>query len=180
MPGKSYRALPDMTLPYMTLPVNTPLLPEEIRKHRKRLGLTQAALAKRVGVTRQTAINWEKPGARPPGEDATPKLKKLFGLMPGDEETAKARSALLKAASERTNENLVKLSEVSGYAKAVLSMLRSVTAEQEKVVASLGPWVDLESESEAAPGLPANMQQAIETTKRVAGKQSGRRASGDR
>lgn len=50
-------------------------------------------------------------------------------------------TGVLASASERTSENLLRLSEISGYAKAVLSMLRSVTAEQARVVESLEPWV---------------------------------------
>lgn len=48
---------------------------------------------------------------------------------------------VLRAALAKTEANLVRLSEISGYAKGVLEMMRAVTAGQEQVVASLAPWV---------------------------------------
>jgi len=43
------------------------ITPDEIRAVRKRAGLTQAALAQRVAVTRDTVASWEIGRSRPLG-----------------------------------------------------------------------------------------------------------------
>lgn len=48
-----------------------------IRTERKRLSMTQAELAKAVGVTKQTVCDWEK-GRASPMKSRIPRLASLF------------------------------------------------------------------------------------------------------
>ena len=45
---------------------------------------------------------------------------------------------------ERTGANLVRLAEIRGYARSVLSMMRAVAEEQQRVVDALEPYAAAE------------------------------------
>lgn len=65
-----------------------------------------------------------------------------FGLEAAEADPA----AVVARAAQQTRRNLVRLSEISGYAKRVLEEMRSVTASQERVVEQLAPYVLIEEE----------------------------------
>lgn len=56
---------------------------EQIARLRKRAGLTQAALAKKLGVTRLTVSRWET-GARRLTADTLERIAEALGCRPGD------------------------------------------------------------------------------------------------
>ena len=58
-------------------------LGKRIVSHRKRLGLTQDALAERLGVTAQAVSKWEN-GTADPSTSNLLKLAKLYGISPED------------------------------------------------------------------------------------------------
>src|SRR4051812_45328820 len=55
------------------------MLSQRIKELRKSKGLNQADLAEKIGVTRQTIINWEK-GVTGPDEKELSKLLKHFNI----------------------------------------------------------------------------------------------------
>ena len=54
---------------------------KRIAEHRKRLGLTQDALAEKLGVTAQAVSKWEN-GTADPSTSNLLKLAKLYGITP--------------------------------------------------------------------------------------------------
>lgn len=56
---------------------------EQIRRFRRRLELSQAQLAQKLGVSRVTVADWER-GAAEPHDQNLKKLAALFGVTPGD------------------------------------------------------------------------------------------------
>lgn len=78
-----------------------------------------------------------------------------FGLEPARPDPA----TVISQAAQQTRRNLVRLSEISGYAKRVLEEMRSVTASQERVVEQLAPYVLLE---EKFYGDPVEIEEAAE------------------
>lgn len=56
---------------------------ELIRRHRVERGLTQAALAKKVGVSVRTVQKWET-GAQRPKNSNLLRLARILGLDPAD------------------------------------------------------------------------------------------------
>lgn len=84
-----------------------------------------------------------------------------FGLEPARPDPA----TVISRAAQETRRNLVRLSEISGYAKRVLEEMRSVTASQERVVEQLAPYVLLEEE---VYGDPEEIAEAAEGIRRHA------------
>lgn len=70
-------------------------------------------------------------------------------------------ATVISRAAQQTRRNLVRLSEISGYAKRVLEEMRSVTASQERVVEQLAPYVMLEEEVYGDPGELADTAEDI-------------------
>lgn len=58
-------------------------MPLYLKPHREEQEVTQALLARRVGVSVGTVRRWES-GARTPGADDIEKLARALGLHPGD------------------------------------------------------------------------------------------------
>jgi transcriptional regulator with XRE-family HTH domain len=58
-------------------------MPLYLKPHREALEVTQAVLARRVGVAIGTVRRWES-GARTPGADDIESLARALGLHPGD------------------------------------------------------------------------------------------------
>lgn len=84
-------------------------------------------------------------------------------------------TAVMVEAARQTRRNLVRLSEISGYAKRVLEEMRSVTASQERVVDQLAPYVLLEEE---IYGDPIELADAVEDIKRDAEAKQHRQEKG--
>ncbi len=99
---------------------------------------SQSRVAERVGVSTASITRW-KQGVRPEGKSVELLLKWAQALPapapPPD---------VLDTAIDRTHANLKRLAEIRGYAQAVLSMLHTVAAEQQKVVDFLDPWANEE------------------------------------
>jgi transcriptional regulator with XRE-family HTH domain len=121
---------------------------------------SQARLAKRVKVSPATITRW-KGGVCPEGESR----EKLLAWAEGQGPTTAPAEQIIADAARQTRRNLVRLSEISGYAKRVLEEMRSVTASQERVVDQLAPYVLLEEE---VYGDPVELADTIEDITRDA------------
>lgn len=102
---------------------------------------SQNRVADRIGVQRSALSRW-KQGESPQGELREKLLAWAESLpsrpaMPAEEET-------IALAMERTGANLVRLAEIRGYARSVLSMMRAVAEEQQRVVDALEPYAAAE------------------------------------
>ena len=64
-------------------PAEAALMPLYLKPHRAEQEVTQAVLARRVGVTVGTVRRWES-GARTPGADDIEKIARALSLHPGD------------------------------------------------------------------------------------------------
>lgn len=106
-------------------------------------------VAKEAEIPYSTAAGWKR-GALPEGKTRTALLRwaesRAHYAVP-----VPTPVAVLETAMAQTQANLVRLSEISGYAKAVLEMMRAVTEGQAKVVASLAPWVEAEEQVRGEP-----------------------------
>ena len=123
---------------------------------------SQARMAARIGVSPATVTRW-KSGVTPEGES----VEKLLAWAERLELAPPPPSAedVIARAARQTRRNLVRLSEISGYAKRVLEEMRSVTASQERVVDQLAPYVLIEEE---VYGDPVELEDAVEDIKRDA------------
>lgn len=101
-------------------------------------GSSQAIIADQIEVSPSTLTLW-KSGTVPTGKSR----QKLIAWA----KKVTSVPDVLAVAAERTGQNLVRLSTISGYAQAVLDMMRSVTEQQAQVVESLAPWVDHEADA---------------------------------
>lgn len=100
-------------------------------------------VAKLVPVPHSTASAWV--------DGKLPEGKNREALIAWAKQQASDPSPeVVTAAIQRTTENLSKLAEIRGQARAVLGMLQAVTTEQQKVVDSLEPWSLAESQLIAA------------------------------
>lgn len=134
---------------------------------------SQAQVAREIGVTPATITAW-KSGNAPTGKTRQRLLEWAERL-----ESAAADLDAATKALEATGRNVAKLAEIRGYAAAVLSMLRSVTAEQEKVVDSLAPYVEAEGRFLAAQVPESELAQIAESVKRSAAQATpGRKKKG--
>ena len=102
---------------------------------------SQNRVADRIGVQRSALSRW-KQGESPQGELREKLLAWAESLpsrpaMPAEEES-------IALAMERTGANLVRLAEIRGYARSVLSMMRAVAEEQQRVVDALEPYAAAE------------------------------------
>lgn len=98
-------------------------------------------VAKSVPVGHTTAAGW-RDGVVPEGKNRE-LLIEWAEKLPGGADSAVLASAT--AAARATASNVRKLAEIRGQARAVLSMLNAVAAEQQKVVDSLEPYADAEA-----------------------------------
>lgn len=102
---------------------------------------SQARVARLIGVPRDALTRW-KSGGSPTGKSKEKLLAWAESLasrpaMPAEEES-------IALAMERTGANLVRLAEIRGYARSVLSMMRAVAEEQQRVVDALEPYAAAE------------------------------------
>jgi hypothetical protein len=104
-------------------------------------GSSLRRVAREARVSHSTAIRWTD-GVLPEGENREKVIAWAVAY--------RSPELVLRRAFEATGHNVARLSEIRGYAAAVLSMLRSVTADQEKVVDSLTPYVEAEGRVLAA------------------------------
>jgi hypothetical protein len=98
-------------------------------------------VAEKINVPRSALTRW-KQGGVPLGEAREKLLAWAESLpprpaMPAEDET-------IALAMEQTGANLVRLAEIRGYARSVLSMMRAVTDEQQRVVDALEPYAAAE------------------------------------
>lgn len=56
---------------------------EALKKYREDKSLTQAALAKQIGVSTETIHRWEV-GSRKPGKDVLPVISEKTGIAPAE------------------------------------------------------------------------------------------------
>jgi transcriptional regulator with XRE-family HTH domain len=128
--------------------------------------MTQAELADAVGVSGATMSRWLD--AKTPPSKGLSKLvawaERYTQLVEAPTPPLPAEEVIARAAKQ-TRRNLVRLSEISGYAKRVLEEMRSVTASQERVVDQLAPYVLLEEE---VYGDPVELADTIEDITRDA------------
>lgn len=119
---------------------------------------SQAMVAEAIGVSPATITRW-KDGHRPLGKGIAKLLSWAEALPPGP-----PPPDVMIAAIQRTAENLMKLGEIRGQARGVLTMLQAVTAEQQRVVDSLEPWSMAEAQLLAAqPVVEAAMRDVMES-----------------
>ena len=102
---------------------------------------SQNRVADRMGVQRSALSRW-KQGESPQGELREKLLAWAESLPPRPAMPAEEESIAL--AMERTGANLVRLAEIRGYARSVLSMMRAVAEEQQRVVDALEPYAAAE------------------------------------
>jgi transcriptional regulator with XRE-family HTH domain len=148
-----------------------------LKRLREGAELEQKDVADILGVSRVTVSRWEN-AERAPSKSVVRELVMLYiskGATPDPAEAAAAeieiprRTAdrpagtsayatpetikvpqdILRSAMEQTEAHLLRLSEISGYAKHVLEMMQHVTAGQARVVESLAPWVRHEEKAYA-------------------------------
>lgn len=134
----------------------------------------QNQVAADLGVSNGTVSKWRNSAMRPEGAVKG----RVFAFAESVLGTRTPLDAATKAL-EATGRNVAKLAEIRGYAAAVLSMLRSVTAEQEKVVDSLAPYVEAEGRFLAAQVPESELAQIAESVKRSAAQATpGRKKKG--
>lgn len=129
-----------------------PLIRERTAEALARLG-TPAAVAEAYGLPEE-AVRRVAKGKGLRGENYRAFVKAL-----GLDQTEAEPAAVIARAAQQTRRNLVRLSEISGYAKRVLEEMRSVTASQERVVEQLAPYVLLE---ETVYGDPAEIGEMLD------------------
>jgi|GEM_PF-7000303 len=95
---------------------------------------SQEIVSEAVGVAPSVFSKW-KTGTRPTGKNR----QKL--LEWAESQPVPPVVDVLVTDEQRASNNIVRLSEISGYAKHVLAMMRAVTEQQAEVVQSLAPWV---------------------------------------
>lgn len=134
-------------------------------------------VARRLDVANSTVSKW-KGGKRPEGDVRVRVLalaEEILARQAVARPPAPSAEQVLTEAARQTRRNLVRLSEISGYAKRVLEEMRSVTASQERVVDQLAPYVLIEEE---IYGDPVELADAAEDIMRdAAAKQAERQAS---
>jgi transcriptional regulator with XRE-family HTH domain len=173
---------------------------------REEAGLEQKDVAELMDVSRVTVSRWET-GATEVKRSAVRELVMLYmskGATPDPAEAAAAeieiprRTAdrpagtsayatpetikipqdILRSAMEQTEAHLLRLSEISGYAKHVLEMMQHVTAGQARVVESLAPWVRHEEKAYAVD--PQMLEDATADVMRDAARVSAEQAASPR
>lgn len=119
-------------------------------------------VAKEVGVGHTTAAGW-KGGTVPEGENR----EKILAWAESVSAAVPPTPEVLQRAHESTRRNLVRLSEISGYAKSVLQMMEAVTEAQREVVRGLAPWV-VEEEASYSSELRDAQRDVMRDAARVA------------
>lgn len=130
---------------------------------------SQAAVAEDMGVHKSAVSRW-KAGDVPKGklktalmEWAEKKAAAYDTARPAPLQTRDGAPVgvgqIVRDAKAQTDANLVRLSEISGYAKAVLTMMQAVTDAQARVVASLEPYVVAEEQLDIEPLAPEILAQ---------------------
>ncbi len=125
--------------------------------------------AKDADVSYSTAAGW-KGGAEPKGATrlallkwAEKKAAAYDRARPAPLQTRDGAPVgvgqIVRDAKAQTDANLIRLSEISGYAKAVLTMMQAVTDAQARVVASLEPYVVAEEQLDIEPLAPEILAQ---------------------
>ena len=105
---------------------------------------SQERVAASIGVAGSTVSRWRAGSDQPKGKGREKLLAWAEALPP--EPSAPSMADVLALAKLRTEENVVRLGEISGYAKAVLSAMIHAAQQQQAVVKSLAPWVDAEAD----------------------------------
>ena len=120
---------------------------------------SRALVAEAIGVDPSVVSRWIAGESRPTGKTRLRLIRWAEELPP-----PVPPPDVLEQALQRTGDSLVRLAEITGYAKAVLSMLRGVADEQARVVQSLEPWSALESGLQTASGSArATLHRAAQT-----------------
>ena len=104
---------------------------------------SQARVAKRIGVYPSALSRW-KQGDVPEGEQRE-KLFTWAEALPPEPVPASLDDVIARARLQ-TEANVIKLGEISGIARTVLTMMEAVTNQQRLVVNSLAPWVEAEDD----------------------------------
>lgn len=173
---------------------------------REEAGLEQKDVAELMDVSRVTVSRWET-GATEVKRSAVRELVMLYMSKGATPDTAEAAAAeieiprrtadrpagtsayatpetikvpqdILRSAMEQTEAHLLRLSEISGYAKHVLEMMQHVTAGQARVVESLAPWVRHEEKAYAVD--PQMLEDAAGDVMRDAARVSAEQAASPR
>jgi transcriptional regulator with XRE-family HTH domain len=112
-------------------------------------GRTARELGKEIGMDYSTITRWIKGEREPTGkglrrllEWAAKEAAKPFPLAA--EQPISAEEAI-ELAHRQTAHNLVRLSQIQGYARSVLDMMQAITEQQRAVVDGLSPWLDVEA-----------------------------------
>jgi len=136
---------------------------------RKTRGENQQAFAAALVVNRVTVSEWERGAAEvsPLSAGALDTLERETHRPPSS-----PLADTIARARLQTEANVIQLGEISGIARAVLTMLEAVTDQQRLVVNSLSPWVHDEEDmrqtiaasreglGEATPAVPAGARPA--------------------
>lgn len=127
---------------------------------------SQTAIAADIGVSEPTVSRWIRSPLPPRGAN----LSRL--VLWAESLPSQPQPDVLAAAIEKTGANLVRLAEIRGHARAVLSMLKSVTDEQQRVVDSLEPWSRAEGTALAAQVPEADHEAIRESVRQSAAKKA--------